>query len=431
MIHDLRQTKLASQRRGKFILPAYGGHCFSDIPNTILSLFGIDPQRPVLSDEILASIKSRNFKNIILLLIDGFGFDDWITRATHYPFFKRLCERGDLYSLTAVFPSTTSASLTTFFSTLTPQEHGLPEWNIYLKEVDGTIQSLPFKRWAGKCQDELADEGLDPKLLFDGKTIFEKLKAGNVASTCFNQRAYAYSAYSTVTRRGSTGVGFQNGSDLIVQLRKRLQSAPAPHFHYVYWDAFDNLEHTYSPQSEETNYELENISHMFNEQFLARLDRKTAEETLLLVTADHGHVPVLPEHLTLLSNYREVMAALQQSPAGKTIYPTGNIRDLILYIRPDKVVETKQFLDERLRGKAEVWYTHAAIKMGLFGLNDATERFRERAGNLWVLPYEDQSVWVEYPEKKDKGHFRGHHGGLSPTEMFIPLGVATLAELMD
>jgi len=413
------------------VLPAYGGYNFADIPNTVLSLFGADPGRPVLDAEILATISSRKFKHVLVLLIDGFGFADFIARAPRYPFFRKICERGDVFSLTSVFPSTTSAALTTFFSGLTPQEHGLPEWNVYLKEVDETIQTLPFKRMSGKYVDELLDAGLNPSLLYDGPTIFEKLKAHGIPSLVFNQRSYAYSGYSSVTRRGAAAMGFQNGSDLMVHLARRLQAAAAPQFFYVYWDAFDNLEHTYAPGSAETEFELESISHMFNEQLLARLGGKVAEDTLLLITADHGHVPVLPEQLTLLSKFPEVASALMQSPAGRTIFPTGGIRDLILHLRPEKLAATQQFLEEKLRGKADVWTTQHAIERGVFGLNAPTPRFLERAGNLWVLPYENQTVWFEYPDKKDKTHFRGHHGGLSPTEVFIPLGVATLAELLD
>jgi predicted AlkP superfamily pyrophosphatase or phosphodiesterase len=431
MIHDLRHTTLAAQQHGQFIYPAYKGHSFADIPNTVLSLFGADAGRPVLSDTILSNLRAKKFKNIVVLLIDGLGFEDWIGHAVRYPFFQRISERGDVFSLTAVFPSTTSASLTTFFSTQTPQEHGLPEWNIYLKELGDVINTLPFKRWNGRYADELIDLGFAPSLLYEGTTLFEKLKAHGVSSTCFNHRSYAFSAYSSVTRRGASAVGFLNGSDLMAQLCRKIQTGTEPRFFWVYWDGFDNLEHAYAPGGQETQFELESISRIFLEQWLQRIDKKVAAETLLLVTADHGHIRVYPERMIMLSKYPDVAAALQLNQRGQAILPTGNIRNLFLHIRPEKLHEIQASLAQRLAGKAEVWLTQDAIERGLFGIGTATERFRERTGNLLVLPYADQIVWWEYPGRKDdKMHFHGHHGGLSPTEMFIPLGAAMLGDLM-
>ena len=431
MIHDFRHTTLAAQRHGQFIYPAYSGSSFAEIPNTVLSLFGGDPGRPVLNDAILPRLREKKFKNVVVLLIDGLGFEDWAGHAVRYPFFQRISERGDVFSLTAVFPSTTSASLTTFFSGLTPQEHGLPEWNIYLKELGDVINTLPFKRWNGKYPDELADLGFSPTLLYEGATLFEKLKAHGVASTCFNHRSYAFSQYSSVTRRGAASVGFLNGSDLMAQLGRRIQSGPEPRFFWVYWDGFDDLEHAYAPGGQETEFELESVSRIFLEQWLKRMDAKTAAETLLLVTADHGHIAVFPERMILLSKFPEVAAALQRNGRGQPILPTGNIRNLFMHVRPEKLTEMQAFLAARLAGKAEVWLTQDAIARGLFGIGTPTERFRERVGNLLVLPYAGQVVWFEYPGRKDgKMHFHGHHGGLSATEMFIPLGAVMLGDLI-
>ena len=437
MIHDLRTTTLAGQFHTPFVFPDYNGHSFANIPTSVLSLFGADPNRPngagpVLAEPIFSKLKARNPKNIVVLLIDGLGFQDWVTRAAKYPFFKRIGERGDLWSLTAVFPSTTSASLTTFFSAMTPQEHGLPEWNVYLKQLGDVINTLPFKRWNGRMTDELAEMGYSPSLLYEGKTLFERLKAQGVLSTCFNHRSYAHSAYSSVTRRGASGIAFQNGSDLMALLGRKIQPAAERQFFWVYWDAFDNLEHTYAPGGPETDFELESISRIFLEQWLGRIDRTFAEETLLLVTADHGHIRVHPERVILLSQYPEIREALQRNERGNVILPTGNIRNMFLHVREEKLQEMQRFVAEKLSGKADVWLTQDAIGRGLFGLGEPTERFRERIGNLLVLPYEDEIVWWEYPGKgQDKTHFRGHHGGLSPTEMFIPLGAAMLSDLLD
>jgi hypothetical protein len=58
------------------------------------------------------------------------------------------------------------------------------------------------------------------------------------------------------------------------------------------------------------------------------------------------------------------------------------------------------------------------VEEGVFG--EAGPRLRERIGDLVVLPAPGESVWWREPGRFDM-RFRGHHGGLSPEEMRIPL----------
>lgn len=59
--------------------------------------------------------------------------------------------------------------------------------------------------------------------------------------------------------------------------------------------------------------------------------------------------------------------------------------------------------------------TEDLIAEGFFGSGVST-RFRERAGNLVILPYRHESVWW-YEKDKFEMQFLGHHGGLTPQEM--------------
>jgi len=428
MIRDLRGTTLAGQKHGQFIYPSYGGYDFADISNSIVSLFGADPNRPILASDVLDPVSKHAFKHVILKLVDGLGFEDWTRRAVQFPFFRNVGERGDVTSLTTVFPSTTSAALTAFATGLTPQEHGLPEWYVYLKEIDDIIISLPFMRSGGKYSDELVDAGLSATVLFEGKPIFTRLKEHGVPTVWFKHSSYANSAYSKASGAGAESVGYTNGSDLMVHLRKRLEAATTPSFFYVYWDAFDNLEHRYTPRTQETQFELESFSRIFTEQFIQRLSPAVAKDTLLLVTADHGHIEIFPERTIYLTDHKEFVDALQLNGRGRPILTTGGMRDLFLFIRPEKLDSTKRFLEELLRDKAEVWHTQEAFDKGLFGIGTSIQRFKERVGNLLILPYADQTVWGSHrlDGHRDKSHLHGHHGGLSPTEMFIPFGAVKL-----
>ena len=82
-----------------------------------------------------AEVTPVNSKKVVLFLIDGFGYKQWLNYADKYEFLKRFTKKGVVTPITTVFPSTTAAALTTINSGLTPQEHGLPEWWVYFDEI--------------------------------------------------------------------------------------------------------------------------------------------------------------------------------------------------------------------------------------------------------------------------------------------------------
>jgi hypothetical protein len=88
---------------------------------------------------------------------------------------------------------------------------------------------------------------------------------------------------------------------------------------------------------------------------------------------------------------------------------------MFLHIKDDLLDDAQAFLAPRLEGKADVVKTEYLIDEGYFG-PEVSSRFRERVGNLVILPYRYESVWW-YEKDKFEQRFYGHHGGLTPQEM--------------
>ncbi len=101
------------------------------------------------------------------------------------------------------------------------------------------------------------------------------------------------------------------------------------------------------------------------------------------------------------------------------LVPAGSARDMFLYIQDDLLEEAHKFLSSRLQGIADVVTTRQLIDEGFFGPS-ISETFLSRVGNLVILPYRYQSVWWWEEGKFQQWHY-GHHGGLTPQEMEIPL----------
>jgi len=433
VIQDLRETTLRSGH-ARFVFPRYDGFCFANIPNTVCELLGVEPVGRALDPLVAGAIPGDGFDHVLLVLIDGMGFDTFLEHAARLDLLRRVSERGSVASLTAVFPSTTAASLTSFATGLTPAEHGLPEWMVYFDELDEVITTLPFKRWHSRVRDELLAAGVDPTILLDRGTIFERLAAGGVASVCFSHQSYVQSAYSRVSRRGARSVGFLGLSDLVVRLADEIERATSPTFFYAYWDSFDTFEHAYGPASRETASELGSIEHAFTRLFREALGpaaRGRAKRTLLLLTADHGQTPVACERTVYLTDREEVRRALRTRRSGEVIPPTGSIRDVMLHVKPGSLSSLEEHLADWLRGKAEILRTSEAFARGLFGSTSPSERLRRRVGDLLVLPYAGESVWGLYAGQERPHKMRGHHGGLTPREMFLPFGAARLGDVLE
>jgi hypothetical protein len=136
------------------------------------------------------------------------------------------------------------------------------------------------------------------------------------------------------------------------------------------------------------------------------------------MTADHGQTEVDP-HTTIYLNteprFTGIEHFLKTNRKGQFLIPAGSARDMFLYIKDDLLDEAQSFLAQRLGGKADVVKVESLIESGYFG-EEVSSRFRERVGNLVILPFRYESVWW-YEKGKFEQRFYGHHGGLTPEEM--------------
>jgi len=420
------QPEWFDEREG-LMKPDYEGYCLSNVTPSILSLFGVEAGRPRLPSDAFGSTESSGVDNVVLFLLDGMGQREW---ARHKQgFIGRMNERGSVAEITSVFPSTTAAALTSLSTGLTPQEHGLPEWFVYLKEVDMIIATLPFSPMGYPGRDSLLGR-VSPSVLFDGSTLHSRLRREGIPVVSFINRQIASGAYHGKSQRGNRVVPYVSSSDLSVSLRREVEEARRPTYFYVYWSMVDNIEHKYGPNSDESTVEAASFSFAMKAGFLNRLDRKTAKRTLLLVSADHGQVNVDPGRTKYLNNYRKLVASFARSAAGNPILPSGSARDVFLHVREDGLDSVYDYLADKLSRFARVLKTSEAISEGLFGINKPSKKFLERAGNILILPRGKELVWYRFKDVPPLD-LRGHHGGLHPDELLIPFGSARASALLD
>ena len=144
------------------------------------------------------------------------------------------------------------------------------------------------------------------------------------------------------------------------------------------------------------------------------------------MTADHGQVEVSPSN-TYYINKRlpEILPYLKTNRKGIPLAPAGSARDMFLHVEEQHIETVLSLLQERLAGIAEIYRTEDLLAQQFFGLQEPSPTLLARLGNIVILPYMHETVWW-YEEGHFAMHFRGHHGGLTPDEMEIPLFVLPL-----
>jgi predicted AlkP superfamily pyrophosphatase or phosphodiesterase len=421
------EEKLLSRRAlsGEFVRPSYEDYCLSSVPSTILSMFGVDNGRPRIPRGELEI--GGQAEKLILFVIDGLGYYDVKRQLGDGRFFQAAASKGVLAPITSVFPSTTAAALTTLSTGLTPQEHCLPEWFVYMREIEQVIATLPFSAVGDRGRDRLVGR-LRPSALYSGTSVDRLLRRHGVDALSFVNAGLAKTVYSKRSHSGSEIVPYITSSDLMASLRKRVEEAKRRTYFYVYWDRVDTIGHAYGPGSEESRSEISLLSYLLKTELVDRLSTRAASETTLMLTADHGQIPVDPSTTRYLNGMSAVMDGLATTSSGTRIPPWGSARDVYLAVQAEKLDSVSAHLKRRLGRKALVLRTGEAVRSGIFGIGKPRPRFVARVGDLMVLPRKRNLVWYRY-WRRDRLKIRGHHGGMNPGEMLIPLVVSSALEL--
>lgn len=395
------------------VRPAYGGRCFADIPGAVVRLLTGDGEGG-LDRDVLGDL-DRRWTRVALVLVDAFGWSCAERHAEH-PFLRRVAAEGRLARLTSQFPSTTSAHMTTLHSGLPVGETGIYEWFQLEPALDRVIAPLLFSYAGDDERETLRASDLDPDTLYPATTVYERLAARGVSSSAVQHAAIAGTTFSRATLRGATVRPFEDGAGWAPRVAAALREPGGPAYVVAYVDDVDATGHVHGPESDAHVAAARGVLDTL--ETLAQA-LPADGETLLLVTADHGQVQVDPETTVFVNeSLPELARHLRGGDDGRPLAPAGSARDLFLHVLPGHLDDAEWLLEDLLGDTAEVRLTGELVAEGVFGA--AGPRLRERIGDLVVLPGPGGTVWWREPGRFDM-LFRGHHGGLSPAEMLIPL----------
>ncbi|HWI44357.1 MAG TPA: alkaline phosphatase family protein [Nocardioides sp.] len=369
-----------------FCEPAYGVRSLGDIVPAAAHALG-SPLGPAPSGLVLPDAASY-----VVFLIDGLGARLLERHADVAPYLFSLVAGSE--PATAGVPSTTSTSLTSLGTGLTPGAHGLIG---FTTRIPGTQELHNALLWDGD---------VSPTEWQPHQTAFGALQAAGVRVTVVNKREFDGSGLTVAAQRGADYVGADRvGERIAAVLAASTPSRGRSTLTYVYDGDLDWTGHRFGVDSEEWLQQLAMIDHEA-EQLREALPR----DRRFLVIADHGMVDVPP-------GARIDVAAEEDLRTGVALVG-GEARFRHLYCRSGAIDDVVAAWTSRLGDDADVMTRGEAITRGWFGAVDPM--VLPRIGDVVVACRGDFAV-LSTDGFPFEARLIGMHGSLTPDEMLIPV----------
>jgi len=373
--------------------PNYKNGSIVNLMSSIRKLLGGNSKYMPLEDFHISK------KNIILIVIDGLGYEYLIKHGKDSFLYKNLKRK-----ITSVFPSTTVSALTAFSTGLATQQHALTGWFMYLKEVGMISTILPFTSRSGDLQ--LSKGKIQYKDIYNEKSFFDNLK---VSSFSIKHKDYIHSEYSRLVDKGAKQFSFSSLNGFFKQINKALYSNNNRKFILAYWDKLDSLCHDNGTSSQSAIKHFKKLDKKIESLAKASKNNNTA----IIVTADHGLIDTKKNRVIELKNHPQFVETLSMPLCGEP-------RCVYCYVKPHKVNQFESYVKSVFKKSCEMHKSNDLIKNNYFGLFEPNKKLQERVGD-YVLIMKENYIMKDLILGQKKNIHVGNHGGLSKEELFVPL----------
>ncbi len=185
-------------------------------------------------------------EKVVVFVIDALGYFNLLRIMEENSF--RLFSREDIRILTSVFPSTTTAALTSIFTANTPSRHGFLGYLLNIPEYGGLVNMIELTPYT-QDRDNVTRLGFDPLKYIERQTIFESLKEAGVRGYHLTSKSFVNTGLTRMHTRGGIARGAHGIGDILEELKIVLDSEEASSLTIVYWGLIDPYGHRYGPES--------------------------------------------------------------------------------------------------------------------------------------------------------------------------------------
>ncbi|TMC72881.1 MAG: hypothetical protein E6J13_04375 [Chloroflexi bacterium] len=400
-----------------FVPPDYDGGGLLNVAGTVLEVLGVrDETDPPPLHALHPSLR-EHVRQVVVVLADGLGLGQLhaLCASGDMPFVASILERArrhadaQLIEATTIFPSTTAAAITTLNTARTPQEHGNIAYFIWLQEFAQVTQMLRWGPGVNRRGSYFDDQRIDPREYVKVQSVHARLRQRGGTSWVIEPEIFRNEAMTRMHAAEANFAAYFLPSSMSVRLRELLEQRPwgeAPAYIYAYWAGIDSVAHVSGPQSADHATEAA----LFDKALERAVATRPPRDTLILLTADHGHAFTDPSKLIDLVGDQHLRSLLRNPIAGEP---------RLAFLHTDQPDRVKQHLERRYPGTFFFLDREEAISAGLFGRGDPAVA-RERIGEVLAMLGDDRAASIVKVDGQVFRH-RGSHGGMGPDEMRIPV----------
>ena len=247
------------------VLPDYGGACLSEIVPALFHLE--DFAKDKLDTPPWLPLPLHGAKQVVLLVLDGLGWDQLREKRAHAPFMSSMLGGP----ITSVVPSTTAAALTSIVTGAPPSAHGVVGYRV--KVGDEVLNTLRWETQSGDARKSVPPSSFQEVAPFLGQK-----------PPVVSRAEFIGSGFTNAHLEGVPIHGWRLPSSLCVEVGSlALEGAP---FIYAYYDGIDKIAH------ERGLGEYFDAELAATDELASRLYDALPRGCVLAMTADHGQVEV-------------------------------------------------------------------------------------------------------------------------------------------
>lgn len=356
------------------VRPEYGGKSLEQVVPALVGRV----------DNAWLPAAARDARTVVLLVLDGLGWELLQSRAADLPELRALSGGP----ITTVAPSTTACALTSITTGLSPIQHGVLG---YRMRLDGSV--LNVLRWTldggARPPDAFSVQRHQP---FLGRTV-----------PVVTRNEFRTSGFSAAHLRDAPFFGWSTPAMLVERCRSLAREGHP--LIYAYYPGVDTVAHEFGLAPPHLAAEL-----TFVDEMVGRLRDALPEEAALLVTADHGEMEIADRWMSL--------TAVQELVVGCS----GEGRFRWLNARRGGADELAAAARDAYGADAWVMTREEVVDGGWLGPGPVPVANLRRLGDVALAAR--TSVGFIDPALPRESQLVGAHGSLTSAEMLVPLVAA-------
>ena len=359
-------------------MPNYD-NCMVNIASSFINFYGGKSQYKTL--EKLDTYLKNKFKHLAFIILDGLAVYAIENILDKHNFLRK----NMVDKISAVFPPTTACAIPCSASGKLSLETGWIGWENYFDDIN---------------LDLVMFNGIDYKT---GKRTGINVRQKYIPYEDYFQK---FDTFVSDLEPSFLPNGFETFG-LMLETLNQIQNAKEKSFTYAYWTEPDATMHQFGTDAAETKRVIIDLNDKL-EDFINKMNK----DSLLVITADHGHLNV---NKIKLYEFEDIMECLERTPSNES-------RALCFKVKENKKEQFVKLFNKYFKSIYDLYSKEEFLEKGFLG--DVNEFGKHPILDMFIGDYiavAKSNYYFEYVKMEEEFTFKSHHAGLTKEEMEVPL----------